>query len=103
MGEVTVTVNGNQYRLACRDGDETRIETLAADIDRRAREIARQIGAQGEARLMLLVALLLADELADLREGAGQVGEEEAARPLIAAAERIEACARTLAAGDEDT
>ncbi|RMF12836.1 MAG: cell division protein ZapA [Alphaproteobacteria bacterium] len=101
MGEVTVTVHGNQYRLACRDGDEKRIEGLAADIDRRAHEISRQLGAQGEARLMLLVALLLADELADLREGAGQVGEEEAARPLVAAAERIEATARTLAGGDE--
>ncbi len=97
MGEVTVSVHGNQYRLACRDGDEARIEALAAEIDRRAGEISRQLGAQGEARLMLLVALLLADELADLREGAGQIGEREAARPLIAAAERIEAIARTLA------
>ena len=62
MAQVTLSVNGQTYALACRDGDEENIATLAALVDERARDLASRLGQVGEARLLLMVALLLADE-----------------------------------------
>ena len=53
MAEVTVSIMERRYRIACRDGDEERILALAAEIDRRAREIEYRIGPQGEGRLLV--------------------------------------------------
>ena len=96
MAEVTVSIMERRYRIACRDGDEDRILALAADIDRRARDIESRIGPQGEGRLLVAVALLLADELEDARAGAGVLGADEAA----ALAARIDALADRLASAE---
>lgn len=88
MGQVTLSVNGQTYALACRDGDEENIATLAALVDERARDLASRLGQVGEARLLLMVALLLADE-ARAPDPAGSGADAATIDALDAAAERL--------------
>jgi cell division protein ZapA len=68
MAQVTVTINGRNYPVACNAGEEERIGELARYVDDKVRGFAREVGQVGEARLMLLAALVLADELADAKD-----------------------------------
>ncbi len=67
MAHVTVTVNGRAYTIACDDGEEKHLADLSQFIDKRVAEIAGAIGQVGDARLLLMASLLIADELG-LRE-----------------------------------
>jgi cell division protein ZapA len=68
MAQVSLQINGYGYILGCADGEEDHLRTLAADLDRRIDEIKASTGPSGEARLLLMAALVLSDELHDLRE-----------------------------------
>jgi cell division protein ZapA len=72
MSEISVTVNGHPYKIACEDGQEPRIRRLAQYVDARVGEFVRRVGQVGEARLLLLAALVIADELADANEALAQ-------------------------------
>ena len=67
MAQVEVTVNGRQYIVACEDGKEEQLLELAEYLDRSVTELVQSIGQVGEARLMLMAGLLIADELFDSR------------------------------------
>jgi len=93
MGEVQVSIHHQTYRLACRDGDEERLQRLAQRIDESARDLADRLGQVGETRLMLMVALLFADELDEAQSagsGGGEASAGEAARLLDEASSQIE-------------
>ena len=72
MSEVAVTVNGRPYNITCDDGQEPRIRRLAQYVDARVGEFAKSIGQVGEGRLLLLAALVIADELSDANEALQQ-------------------------------
>jgi cell division protein ZapA len=63
MASVELEVGGRSYTLACRDGEEEHLRSVAAVVDRKAREAATALGNLGEARQLLFASLLLADEL----------------------------------------
>jgi cell division protein ZapA len=67
MGQVAVTVFGRSYRFDCGEGEEARLGELAAFLKGRVEELNRQFGNAGEERLLLMAALLIADELWDAR------------------------------------
>lgn len=67
MAQLTVHVNAKPYVVGCEDGEEPRLKALADLLDAKAREAAAGAGQVGETRVMLLGALMLADELADAR------------------------------------
>jgi cell division protein ZapA len=67
MAQVSLQINGYAYILGCADGEEPHLFALAADLDRRIQEIKASTGPGGEARLLLMAALMLSDELHDLR------------------------------------
>lgn len=69
MGQVAVEIGGRSYPLSCRDGDEDHLIELAAGIDQKAVNLTRSLGSMSEARLLLMVALMVADELDDVRRG----------------------------------
>ena len=73
MGQVTVTVNGRTYRLRCGDGEEPRLIELATHISNRIDGLAAEFGQVGDERLLLMAALLVADELWDMRERLDQL------------------------------
>lgn len=90
MATVDVTVGGRQYQLACEDGQERHLASLAAMVDAEARGLASQIGVVGEARLLLMAALMIADRLRDAEE-------QGAPPPDPAAAENAEALRQAVA------
>ena len=65
MGQVVVTVNGRAFPLNCADGEEPRIRRLATYVDGKITDFIKTHGQIGEARLILLAALVIADELSD--------------------------------------
>ena len=73
MAEVTLTINGRNYGIACDDGQEKRVRDLGYYIDQRMREIARAGAATNESHLMVLTSLMLADEVFDLKDNVGSM------------------------------
>ena len=67
MAQVTVHVNGKPYSVGCEDGQERHLIDLAKLFDEQVRQVSQDVGNLGETRLFLMGALLLADELADLK------------------------------------
>jgi cell division protein ZapA len=70
MGQVALTLNGRTYRLACADGDEERFRIVAAYVKEKIDALAPEFAQMGEARLILMGAILIADELFEVTGGA---------------------------------
>ena len=77
MAQVDVSVNGQSYRIACEDGQEDRLVDLAAVVDEKVIGLVNQIGQVGSNRLLVMAALIIADELVDLKNEAGSSQELE--------------------------
>ena len=68
MAEVTLSIAGHSYTVACRDGEEERLQKLGAMVDAKTIDAQAAVGGNlGEARVLLFAALLLADEADELR------------------------------------
>ncbi len=97
MAEVEVAVGGRKYSIACRDGGEEHLLTIAKHVDRKATEARAAVGDVNETRQLLFAALLLADEIADNAAGtAPALPDPRLAAALAQFANRIEAVADTL-------
>jgi cell division protein ZapA len=116
MSQVNVTINGRQFRMACEDGQEDHLRQLAKDLDDRIVALRGQFGEIGDARLTVMAALMIADELSEagkkLRRAEQDLASLQDARGLAAehtqatqaalvaaftsAAERIEGMAKKL-------
>jgi cell division protein ZapA len=116
MPQVSVTINGRQFRMACEDGEEAHLMRLAEDLDTRIGRLRSRFGEIGDTRLTVMAALTLADELSEIKEklarlepelaalqdasvvSAERAGTTQAAvaAALNAAAERIENLTRQL-------
>ena len=72
MAQVDVTVNNQNFLIACEDGQEDRLLDLSKIVDDKVVELAAQVGQLGQTRLLVMAALVIADELVDLRETAEQ-------------------------------
>jgi len=68
MGQVNLTINGRPFAVTCDDGQEGRIRRLGQYVEAKVAEFVGSVGQVGEARLLLLAALVIADELADANE-----------------------------------
>lgn len=68
MGQVLVTINGREYPISCDDGQEAHLARLGTYVDKRIGELVAAVGPQvGDAHLLVMVGLMIADELADLQ------------------------------------
>ena len=67
MAQVTIKLNGYSYTVGCEDGQEQHLMAMAAQVENRIESIKALGGSSGEARVLVLTALLMADELHDLR------------------------------------
>jgi cell division protein ZapA len=94
MGQVTVPVNGRSFTITCDDGQEPRIRGLAQYVDAKVAEFVSSIGQVGEARLLLLAALVIADELSDARD----VSQRERNRASDATANDIQGMTKRVEA-----
>ena len=66
MAQVTVTINDRDYEIACDDGQENHLIKLSQFVDKRLRKLTDAIGQVGDARLLVMASLLLADELSEV-------------------------------------
>ncbi|WP_417317097.1 cell division protein ZapA [Emcibacter sp.] len=97
MAETIVTFNNKSYHLACRNGEEERLRNLAEFIDAKADQLKSQMGAITDSRLMLMTAILLADELDDLKNGSLDLDSPALyEKTLSQAVKKVENLARTL-------
>ncbi|WP_322515574.1 cell division protein ZapA [Rhodopseudomonas palustris] len=62
---VGVTINGRQYRMACEPGQEPQLLGLADNLESRIQSLRGRFGEIGDARLTVMAALMMADELLD--------------------------------------
>jgi cell division protein ZapA len=76
MPQVTVTIAGRVYRMACGDSEEAHLEALAADLDQRIADLRKGFGEIGDMRLHVMAALSLADELHEAKKQAGEAQEQ---------------------------
>ncbi len=65
MAQVTVSINERDYQVICDDGQEAHVSRLGVYIDKRVGELVAAVGNVGDARLLVMVSLLLADELSE--------------------------------------
>src|SRR4029434_7507048 len=79
MTQINAPIAGRQFRLACEDGQEEHLQSLAKDIDQRIIDLRRKFGEIGDTRLTVMAALMLADELAEAVRKMRRFEEEIAA------------------------
>lgn len=81
MAELTLTINGRNYGISCEDGQEQRVIDLSHYIDAKMKDIVQAGAATNESHLLVLAALMLSDEIFDLRDQIGNLGgQAEAAQ-----------------------
>jgi cell division protein ZapA len=100
MGQVTVNLNGHHYTIGCADGDEGRLRVLAKDLDKRMESLVGAVGQVGDARLLVMLSLLLLDELEEAQGhvSAASGGGDAAAAVVERLAARMESLAERLEA-----
>lgn len=100
MTHVNVTINGRQYRMACEEGQETRLLRLAESLESRVTNLRGKFGEIGDARLTVMAALMVADELVDANQQIRALQEElMALRDVrVVAADRARATQTAVAA-----
>ena len=116
MNHINVTINGRQYRMACEEGQEIRLLKLAESLEQRIETLRGKFGEIGDARLTVMAALTVCDELLDANARLRTMEEElvslrdvrtaavdrakatqaAVANALNAAAERIERTTQVL-------
>jgi len=108
MAEVALNINGRVYHMACDDGQEPQLLRLAEIVSEKVAGLARDVGQVGDARLLLMASLLIADEIGETRSelaalrGEAQAHLDEAEEALASGlenlAERLEQVAARLGA-----
>ena len=112
MGQsvVTIRLNGHPYKIGCGAGEEDHVASLGSEVESVMQSLIASVGQIGEARLLAMVALILADRVSvpstsEPQNAAGMASpnttehEDVAAEVLEDAAERIATLASKLASG----
>ena len=99
MAQIVATIAGRQFRLACEDGQEDHLQSLAKDIDQRIISLRRKFGEIGDTRLTVMAALMLADEMNEAMQKLRQLEEDVAALQdaRLVAADRAKAASDAVA------
>jgi cell division protein ZapA len=116
MAQVSVTINGRQFRMACEDGQEGHLMDLARELDARIEGLRAKFGEIGNTRLTVMAALTITDELGEMgariqrledelmavqeaqvaATDRNKIAQASVAAALTAAAERIESITKKL-------
>lgn len=64
MAQVEVTINRKSYQIICDDGQESHLVKLGEYLETRVQELVSSVGQVGDTRLLVMTALMIADELA---------------------------------------
>ncbi|AFL53750.1 cell division protein ZapA [Sinorhizobium fredii] len=66
MAQVTVTIDGKAYRMACEEGQEDHLSDLAARFDQYVSHLKGQFGEIGDLRLTVMAGIMVMDELSEV-------------------------------------
>lgn len=119
MGQVSVTLNGRTYRLECGEGEEAHLIELAEYLNSHVETMKFKFGQVGDDRLILMAALMVADELTEARrqldemktllaeqrrdrstaDETSKAMQSDLAEAIGAAADRVESLTRRLGGG----
>jgi cell division protein ZapA len=72
MSNVTLSIGGRSFAVACADGEEAHVGTLGRLIDEKVSNAG--VAGQTEARMLLFASLLLADEVHELKSRPATAG-----------------------------
>ena len=104
---VTIRLNGNPYQIGCGAGEEAHVSKLGEEVESIMQSLIASVGQIGEARLLAMVALILADRAAGnadepplngAADGAAGGAASASAADHDAAAEALEMAAERIAA-----
>ncbi|MEA2743497.1 MAG: cell division protein ZapA [Acetobacteraceae bacterium] len=108
MAQVTLRINGYAYTLGCQDGEESHLEAMGAEVSNRIDGVRTTSGPSGEARMLVMAALLMADDIFDLRlklqeaqSGGEAKTDPKLGRKLSRMARRAEEIAEGLEGGEQ--
>jgi cell division protein ZapA len=81
MAQVTIRINGYAYTVGCQDGEEEHLQAMASEVERRIESIKVASGPSGEARMLVMASLLMADDLFEMGKSlrAARAGQPAAA------------------------
>jgi cell division protein ZapA len=72
---VTIRLNGTPYQIGCGAGEEEHVARLGSEVEDILQQLVSSVGQIGEARLLAMVALILADKASET--GASETGASE--------------------------
>ncbi len=100
MSQVSVTINGRQFRMACEDGQEGHLMNLARELDNRINSLRSKFGEIGDTRLTVMAAITVADELSEAGQRINRLEDELAAlqNAQVAVSDRNKAAQAAIAA-----
>lgn len=116
MPALDLDIGGRSYKISCEEGQEAHLAVLARGIDEHVTALKGRFGEIGDTRLTIMAALLVADELHEMRARATglerkladsearleramadlRTCEESAVEAVTLAAERVERLAASL-------
>jgi cell division protein ZapA len=67
MAQVTLRINGYAYTIGCQDGEEKHLEAMGAEVNSRIDGVRAASGPSGEARMLVMAALMMADDIFEMR------------------------------------
>ena len=99
MPHVNVMINNRAYTIACDEGEEEHLRELSQYVDAKVKELLASVGQVGDQRLLLMAALLIADERHEAesqlhlrtQELGELVGNHESVTNLLAKSEAVAA------------
>lgn len=104
MAQVTVTIDGKAYRMACEEGQEQHLTDLAGRFDRYVGHLKSQFGEIGDLRLTVMAGIMVMDEMNELSRQATALQAEVASlrESRDGAASHRQACDEEVTAALEE-
>jgi len=85
MAQVTVRINGYSYTVGCQDGEEDHLLAMAGEVDQRIESLKAAAGQSGESRMLVMAALLMADDLFEMNKALTEAQKQADAAAKAAA------------------
>ncbi|MBD3678363.1 MAG: cell division protein ZapA [Rhodobacteraceae bacterium] len=76
MPEVSITIGGRGFEVACQDGEEAFLRAAARMLDREAHTLSQQFGRLPEGRMLLMAGLMLADKMLEMEKTLAEAAKE---------------------------
>lgn len=100
MAQVTVTINERVYKMACEDGQEKHLLSLAEHLNAHVENMKLNFGQVGDTRLLVMAGVTIVDELKETQRKIetleSELDQMRAARASIA--DKLEAAQNSVAA-----